>query len=56
MPLSPLIRLGTSTWAYEGWQGQVSTRPYAKTRFASECLGEYLDVLPTAQAGGFFLA
>lgn len=41
MPLSPLIRFGTSTWTYEGWQGQVYKRPYAKSRFAQECLGEY---------------
>jgi uncharacterized protein YecE (DUF72 family) len=41
MPLSPLIRFGTSTWTYEGWQGQVYTRQYAKTKFAQECLGEY---------------
>ena len=23
LSLSPLIRFGTSTWTYEGWQGQV---------------------------------
>src|SRR6266545_3353263 len=41
MPLSPLARAGTSTWTYEGWQGQVYTRPYAKSKFARDCLGEY---------------
>jgi uncharacterized protein YecE (DUF72 family) len=43
MPLSlyPLIRFGTSTWTYEGWQGQVYQRQYAKSTFARECLGEY---------------
>lgn len=41
MPLSPLIRFGTSTWAYEGWQGQIYQRQYPKGRFAAECLGEY---------------
>jgi len=41
MPISPLVRFGTSTWTYEGWQGQVYTRQYAKSRFAQECLGEY---------------
>ena len=41
MLLSPLIRFGTSTWTYEGWQGQVYKRGYAKSRFAQECLGEY---------------
>ena len=41
LSLSPLIRFGTSTWTYEGWQGQVYMRQYAKTTFAQECLGEY---------------
>ena len=41
MALSPLIRFGTSTWTYEGWQGQVYHKQYAKTAFARECLGEY---------------
>jgi uncharacterized protein YecE (DUF72 family) len=43
--LSPLIRFGTSTWTYEGWQGQVYKRPYKKTSFARECLGEYCQYL-----------
>ena len=41
MACSPLVRFGTSTWTYEGWQGQVYTRQYAKSTFARECLGEY---------------
>jgi uncharacterized protein YecE (DUF72 family) len=41
MSISPLVRFGTSTWTYEGWQGQVYTRQYAKSTFARECLGEY---------------
>jgi len=41
MAVSPLIRFGTSTWTYEGWQGQVYHRQYAKSTFARECLGEY---------------
>ncbi len=41
MALSPLIRFGTSTWTYEGWQGQVYLKPYTKSLFARECLGEY---------------
>jgi uncharacterized protein YecE (DUF72 family) len=45
MPLSPLVRFGTSTWTYEGWQGQVYLKPYAKTTFAKECLGEYCQYL-----------
>ena len=28
LSLSPLIRFGTSTWTYEGWQGQVYKREY----------------------------
>jgi uncharacterized protein YecE (DUF72 family) len=41
LSLSPLIRFGTSTWTYEGWQGQIYQRQYAKSTFARECLGEY---------------
>jgi uncharacterized protein YecE (DUF72 family) len=41
MSISPLVRLGTSTWTYEGWQGQVYTRQYSKSKFSQECLGEY---------------
>jgi uncharacterized protein YecE (DUF72 family) len=41
LSLSPLIRFGTSTWTYEGWQGQVYHRWYAKSTFVRECLGEY---------------
>jgi uncharacterized protein YecE (DUF72 family) len=39
--LSPLIRLGTSTWTYEGWQGQVYKKTYPKSRFKQDCLAEY---------------
>jgi uncharacterized protein YecE (DUF72 family) len=45
MPLSPLVRFGTSTWTYEGWQGQIYLKEYAKTKFAKECLGEYCQYL-----------
>jgi uncharacterized protein YecE (DUF72 family) len=45
MPLSSLIRFGTSTWTYEGWQGQVYQKLYAKTTFARACLGEYCQYL-----------
>jgi len=45
MSPSPLIRFGTSTWTYEGWQGQVYKKTYAKTKFARECLGEYCQYL-----------
>ena len=39
--LPDTVRLGTSSWAYEGWQGQVYTRAYPKNRFARDCLAEY---------------
>ena len=42
--ISPLIRFGTSTWTYEGWQGQVYKRQYSKTAFAREPGG----ILPVA--------
>ena len=45
LSLSPLIRFGTSTWAYEGWQGQVYKRNYAKSTFVRECLAEYCQYL-----------
>ena len=41
MTLSPLIRFGTSTWAYEGWQGLVYKKAYPKGRFKKDCLAEY---------------
>src|SRR5207249_2034079 len=41
MSISSLVRLGTSTWTYEGRQGQVYTRQYPKSKFSQECLGEY---------------
>ena len=43
--LSSHIRFGTSTWTYEGWQGQVYKRDYKKTTFARECLGQYCQYL-----------
>lgn len=49
MPLSPLIRFGTSTWTYEGWQGQIYTRKYTKTAFTRECLGEFCQYLYRGQ-------
>ena len=49
MPLSPLIRFGTSTWTYEGWQGQIYTRKYTKTAFTRECLGVFCQYLYRGQ-------
>src|SRR5579884_2787171 len=39
--LSPFIRFGTSTWAYEGWQGIIYQQRYDKRRFKQDCLAEY---------------
>ena len=41
MPLSPLVRFGTSTWTYEGWKGEVYRQHYPKGRFKQDCLAEY---------------
>lgn len=41
MTLSPLLKCGTSTWAYEGWQGLLYHRSYPKSRFKKDCLAEY---------------
>jgi uncharacterized protein YecE (DUF72 family) len=38
---SDQIRFGTSSWAYEGWQGLIYRTPYPKHRFAKESLAEY---------------
>lgn len=36
-----LVRFGTSSWAYEGWQGLIYHRPYPKSRFSQDTLAEY---------------
>lgn len=36
-----MVRFGTSSWAYEGWQGLVYRKSYPKSRFAKDCLSEY---------------
>lgn len=40
------VRFGTSSWAYEGWQGQVYRRPYAAGRFSRDSLAEYAAYAP----------
>jgi len=47
------IRIGTSSWKYEGWLDQIYTRDRYKTRgrfsnarFEQECLAEYAEVFP----------
>jgi len=53
------IYLGTSSWKYEGWIGQIYTRErymthgrFSQRKFESECLAEYAEVFPAA--GGDF--
>lgn len=47
------IYIGTSSWKYEGWCGQIYSRErymvrgrFAQKRFESECLNEYSEVFP----------
>ena len=35
------LRFGTSSWAYEGWQGLVYQRRYPKSQFSQDTLAEY---------------
>ena len=46
-PSPPAIRFGTSSWAYEGWQGLVYHRTYPKSRFSQDTLAEYAAYAPT---------
>ncbi|UCF32832.1 MAG: DUF72 domain-containing protein [Phycisphaerales bacterium] len=53
------VHIGTSSWKYEGWLGQVYDPAkygyrgkFNKTRFERECLQEYARVFPTV--GGDF--
>lgn len=53
------IYLGTSSWKYEGWLGQIYTPErywtrgrFSKKKFESECLAEYAEVFP-AVCGDF---
>ena len=47
------IWIGTSSWKYEGWLGQIYTRDrylsrgkFSHKRFAAECLSEYAETFP----------
>lgn len=53
------IYLGTSSWKYEGWIGQIYTREryctrgrFSQKKFQTECLAEYAEVFPAV--GGDF--
>ncbi len=46
--------IGTSSWKYEGWLGQIYTREryvtrgkFSKARFEAECLAEFAETFPT---------
>lgn len=41
MHLPDEVRFGTSSWAYQGWEGLVYRKRYAKARFSQDCLAEY---------------
>ena len=48
------VLIGTSSWKYEGWIGQIYERDryvyrgkFAKTRFERDCLAEYAEVFKT---------
>jgi uncharacterized protein YecE (DUF72 family) len=47
------IFIGTSSWKYEGWLGQIYSRDryltrgrFSQKRFNDECLGEYAETFP----------
>jgi uncharacterized protein YecE (DUF72 family) len=47
------ILIGTSSWKYEGWFGQIYTRDrytargrFSRKRFEQECLAEYAETFP----------
>ncbi|MEO8097694.1 MAG: DUF72 domain-containing protein [Acidobacteriota bacterium] len=53
------IWIGTSSWKYEGWLGQIYSREryvtrgkFSKKRFEAECLSEFAEVFP-AVCGDF---
>ena len=50
------VRLGTSSCVYEGWQGLVYQRTYAKSRFSQDLLAEYagyeMDGIPLFRTVG----
>ena len=51
--VSENIFIGTSSWKYEGWIGQIYSRnrylargKFSQKRFQAECLGEYASTFP----------
>ena len=52
------VYIGTSSWKYEGWFGQLYTPAryeyrgkVAKTRFERDCLSEYAEVFQDGERG-----
>ncbi len=50
------IFIGTSSWKYDGWVGQIYDREryvyrgkFAETRFKRDCLVEYAEVFKTVR-------
>ena len=41
MTSPPEVPFGTSSWAYEGWQGFVYQRTHPKSRFSADTLAEH---------------
>lgn len=57
------VFIGTSSWKYEGWIGQVYSRDryttrgrFSKPRFERECLAEYAETFPTVCSDFAFYA
>jgi uncharacterized protein YecE (DUF72 family) len=55
------VFLGTSSWKYAGWLGQLYTPDrylyrgrFAETRFERQCLAEYAEVFPTVCVDGAY--
>jgi uncharacterized protein YecE (DUF72 family) len=57
------VFIGTSSWRYEGWLGQIYTEDryttqgkFSKQKFTKECLQEYAEVFPIIGADFSFYA
>lgn len=57
------IYVGTSSWTYEGWLGQIYTASryeyrgrFARTRFEQNCLSEYAETFKTVCFDGAYYA
>jgi uncharacterized protein YecE (DUF72 family) len=57
------VHIGTSSWRYQGWLGQVYSREryeyrgkVAESRFEKGCLAEYAETFPTVCVDGAYYA